>query len=72
MKCDVHPWMRTYLAVMSHPFFSVTGETGEFRIEGLPAGSYTIEAWHERLGTQTATIEVADAATGAADFTFSR
>ncbi len=70
VKCDVHPWMQAYVAVMSHPFFTVTDTSGEYRIEGLPAGEYEIEAWHERLGTQTATVTVADDAAGAADFTF--
>ncbi len=70
VKCDVHPWMRTYVAVMTHPFYAVTGESGEFRVEGLPAGSYEIEAWHEKLGTHSASVTVADGETGAADFTF--
>ncbi len=70
VKCDVHPWMRTYVAVMTHPFFAVTGETGEFSIDGLPAGTYEIEAWHEKLGTRSASVTVADGETGAADFTF--
>jgi len=72
IKCDVHPWMGAWVAVMGHPYFAVTDKDGSFSIEGLPAGSYEIEAWHERLGTQSATIEVAEAATGGADFTFSR
>ncbi len=70
VKCDVHPWMRTHVAVMTHPFFAVTGESGEFSIEGLPAGTYEVEAWHEKLGTQSASVTVADGETGSADFTF--
>jgi hypothetical protein len=47
-KCDVHPWMFAYVAVVDHPFFSVTDESGRFEIKGLPDGKYTIEAWHVR------------------------
>lgn len=59
IKCDVHPWMSAYIAVFNHPFFSVTGTDGKFNISGLDPGTYTITAWHERLGTQTATVTVA-------------
>ncbi len=69
IKCDVHPWMRTHVAVMTHPFFAVTSDTGEFSIEGLPAGDYEIEAWHEKLGTQSAAVTVGDGETGSVDFT---
>ena len=72
IKCDVHPWMKAYVEVLSHPFFDVTGEDGTFRIAELPAGTYEIEAWHEKLGTQTASVTVAEGATGSADFTFSK
>lgn len=72
VKCDVHPWMQAYVAVMDHPYFATTGEDGSFEIADLPAGTYEIEAWHERLGTQTATVTVEDGGSGTADFTFSR
>ena len=58
IKCDVHPWMRSYIGVFSHPFFAVTGSDGKFTIANLPAGTYEIEAWHEKLGTQKATVTV--------------
>jgi plastocyanin len=58
IKCDVHPWMLAYIGVFTHPFFSATGTDGKFTISGLDPGTYTITAWHERLGTQTATITV--------------
>ncbi len=59
-KCDVHPWMSSYLAVLDHPFFAVTGADGTFSIDGLPAGDYELEIWHETLGTQSASASVAD------------
>ncbi|MCP4911719.1 MAG: hypothetical protein GY909_01270 [Oligoflexia bacterium] len=57
-KCSVHPWMSAYVAVVEHPFFNVTNEKGMFEIKGLAAGKYTIELWHETLGTQSAEVEV--------------
>ena len=61
-RCDVHGWMRAYANVVTHPFFAVTKEDGSFEIKGLPPGTYTIEAWHERLGTQTQQVTIADGA----------
>jgi plastocyanin len=47
VKCDVHGWMKSYVGVLSHPFFAVTGPDGKFEIKGLPAGEYTLAVWHE-------------------------
>jgi plastocyanin len=58
IRCDVHSWMGAYAGVLPHPFFAVSGADGSFTIKGLPAGSYTIEAWHERLGTQTQKVTI--------------
>jgi plastocyanin len=69
-KCDVHPWMRAYAGVLEHPFFSVSGENGSFEIKDLPAGAYTIEAWHEKYGTQTQQVTVDEAGTQTVDFQF--
>lgn len=71
VKCDVHPWMASYVGVLEHPFYAVTGADGSYSISGLSAGTYTLEAWHERLGTQTSTVTVADGAAASADFSFS-
>jgi hypothetical protein len=57
-RCDVHGWMNAYANVVPHPFFAVTAEDGSFEIKGLPPGTYTIEAWHERLGTQSQPVTV--------------
>jgi plastocyanin len=70
VKCDVHPWMTAYIGVYTHPFFSVTGTDGKFNISGLDAGTYEITAWHERLGTQTASITLAANDTKTQSFTF--
>lgn len=58
LECNVHGWMKGFVGVTNHPFFDVSGEDGTFEIRGLPAGTYTVEAWHERLGTRTATVTV--------------
>ncbi len=50
VKCDVHGWMQAFVRVDNHPFHAVTGEDGNFQIEGVPLGSYTLEVWHEFLG----------------------
>jgi plastocyanin len=70
-KCDVHGWMNAYVGVLDHPFFAVTGSDGAFDISGLPPGTYTIEAWHEELGTQETEVTVAEGGTAEVSFTFS-
>ena len=57
-KCDVHPWMFAYVGVVDHPYFAVTDKDGNFKINGLPAGKYTVEAFHLKAGTKTAEITV--------------
>lgn len=71
IKCDVHPWMSAYAGVFTNPFFSVTQKDGKFTISGLDPGTYTIEAWHERLGTKKATVTIKGSETQTVDFTFS-
>jgi len=72
IKCDVHPWMGAWIAVMEHPFFSVTGKDGNFAIDNLPAGEYVIEAWHEKLGPKKMQVTLAEGETKEIDFSFSR
>ena len=68
-KCDVHPWMFAWVSVFDHPYFAVSGADGKFVIKNVPAGKYTLEAAHRKLGTQTAEIEVkADGATQSFSF----
>src|SRR5438132_6067777 len=70
LECNVHGWMHAWLGVLPHPFFGVSGADGAFTLKGLPPGTYTIEAWHEAYGTQTATVTVAGSETKTADFSF--
>jgi plastocyanin len=67
-KCDVHPWMNAYVGVLPHPYYAVSGADGTFSIDKLPPGTYTLEAWHEELGTATQQVTVA--ANQTADVTF--
>ena len=53
VKCNVHSWMRSWVAVMEHPYFAVSGDDGTFSMSNVPPGEYAVEAWHETLGTQT-------------------
>jgi plastocyanin len=68
--CDVHPWMRAYIAVLANPFFAVTKDDGTFEIKGLPPGDYEIEAIHEKLKNQTQKVTVKAGDATKLDFTF--
>ena len=59
VKCDVHPWMSGYIGVFNHPFFGVSNDKGEVQIQNLPAGTYTIESWHEKYGPKFQKVTVA-------------
>ena len=58
IRCDLHPWMQGYISVFDHPYFKVIGPDGTFSFDPLPPGKYVIEVWHEKLGTQTQTVEL--------------
>jgi hypothetical protein len=70
VKCNQHPWEKAYIGVLSHPFFFVTGVDGSFSIKGLPPGTYRLVAWHEKLGTRSATITIKPSDSVTQDFTF--
>jgi plastocyanin len=69
-KCDVHGWMNAWIGVLDHPYYAITSTDGTFSLKGLPPGTYTIEAWHEKLGTQTQTVTVGEKETKDVAFTF--
>jgi len=69
VKCNVHPWMRSYIGVVSSPFYAVTGDDGTFTIKGLPPGTYTVEIVHEKYGKQEQQVTVGAKDSKTADFT---
>ena len=69
-KCDVHPWMRAFVGVNRNPYQFVTGEDGSFKIANIPPGTYTLEAWHEKLGTKTVQVTVEAGKPATATFKF--
>ena len=72
VKCDIHPWMKSYVSVVSHPFFGVTQSDGKFEIKKLPPGKYTVEVWHERLGKETKEIEIVEGQSAELNFTLTK
>ena len=70
VKCNIHPWMHGYIAVFKHPFFAVTGKGGSFEIPNLPPGTYTITAWHEKLGSSFQKVTVGEGETKSLEFVF--
>lgn len=68
VKCNVHPWMKSYIGVVKHPFFAVTGKDGSFTIKGLPPGDYTIAAWHEKYKTVEQKVTVGAKESKTVDF----
>jgi hypothetical protein len=74
VKCNQHPWMKSYVGVLRHPFFAVSAEDGTFTIKDVPPGTYTVAAWHEKGGPNGTekTMQVTVPANGSAkaDFAF--
>ena len=60
ITCDLHGWMRAWVVVMEHPFHAVTGAAGEFTLDKVPPGKYTLNVWHETLGTVTKDVTVGE------------
>jgi hypothetical protein len=70
VKCDVHGWMKAFMAVLPNPFYSVSQGDGTFTISGLPPGNYTIVAWHEKYGQQEQQVTVAPKETKTVSITY--
>jgi hypothetical protein len=70
IKCNQHPWMKSYIGVVKHPFYAVSKEDGSFEIKGVPAGTYTLVAWHEKFGEKTAQVKVDAKGAVTSDFAF--
>ena len=70
LRCNVHPWMKSYVFVFSHPYYAVTGNDGRFELKNLPPGTYTIEAWQEKYGVQESTITISAKQSKPLNFTF--
>jgi plastocyanin len=69
-KCDVHGWMNAYVGVLDHPYYALTDKDGKFELKSLPPGTYTIEAWHEKLGTMEQKVTLGQKETKDVSFTF--
>ena len=70
IKCDIHAWMNSYVGIVDHPYFAVTGTDGSFTIANVPAGKQTIRVWHEALGPLTQTVDVQAGKSATVDFTY--
>jgi plastocyanin len=70
VKCNVHPWMKAYIAVLKNPYFFVTGKDGKFDLKNLPPGTYTLEAWHEKYGTSDQTVTIGPKESKSVTFVF--
>jgi plastocyanin len=70
VRCDLHPWMQGWIGVVDHPYFAVTGADGSFRLAGVPPGTYTLTAWHERFGTRSQQVVLAERADSGVTFAF--
>ncbi|MBI3541510.1 MAG: carboxypeptidase regulatory-like domain-containing protein, partial [Deltaproteobacteria bacterium] len=71
IRCDVHDWMRGWIVVEEHPYYSVSDEEGHFRLQDLPAGNYTVRVWHEVLGMQSKRVQIVEGQETRADFKMS-
>ena len=74
IKCDVHPWMKSWVLVSDHPYYAVTDENGNFSIENIPAGTYDVVCWQEKFGSKRALSSTVTIGSGdtTKDFVFSR
>ena len=71
VRCDVHPWMQSYIGIVDHPYFAVTGPDGRFELKQVPPGEYTVGVWHEKFGTREASATVTAQGTATLAFNLS-
>ena len=72
MGCDVHKWMSAWVIVVENPYYSITDENGAFKIDEIPAGKYTLRAWHETLGKVEQEVTIAAGQTATVNFPMSK
>ncbi|MEK6729173.1 MAG: carboxypeptidase regulatory-like domain-containing protein [Planctomycetota bacterium] len=72
ITCDVHKWMSSFIIVKANPYFAVTDEAGRFKIDNVPAGSYKLEAWQEKLGKKTVDVVVKPKEDSSVDLVFTK
>jgi hypothetical protein len=70
VKCNIHPWMHGYFAVLRTSHFAVTGDDGRFTLPNLPPGHYTVTAWHETYGTQVQEVTITGGESETINFVF--
>ncbi|HVB98972.1 MAG TPA: carboxypeptidase regulatory-like domain-containing protein, partial [Candidatus Dormibacteraeota bacterium] len=70
VRCNIHPWMQSYICVFDNPYFATTGDDGTFTIKNVPPGTYTIAAWQEKYGTQDQQVTVGTSQTKTVTFSF--
>ena len=70
MKCNIHPWMKAYIAVFAHPYFAVTAADGSFDLKNVPPGTYTLVAWHELYGSSEQPVTIGSKESKAVHITF--
>ena len=70
VKCNIHPWMHGWFAILKTSHYSITGDGGGFSLPNLPPGKYTVTAWHEDYGTQTQDVTITGDETESIDFNF--
>ena len=70
VQCDAHSWMSAWIIVQENPYYAVTDSQGQFALDSVAPGEYTLTYWHERFGEQTSRITVPPAGTVSVDLTF--
>ncbi len=70
VKCNVHPWMRGYFAVMKNSHYTITGSDGGFKLPNLSPGKYTVSAWHESYGEQSQEVTISGSESQSVNFAF--